>query len=74
MNIYSVKAMLSSQATIDRLRKAIFNCNKLGYNCDHVKNSKGKNFLAVRIRDNQLRITTRHNKDITKLIVKTLKG
>lgn len=72
MNITAVKAMLNNPRTVDRLRKAIYNTHKLGYSCDHVKNSKKKTFLAVRVRDHKLQITTRKGIDITQLIVKVV--
>lgn len=71
MNIPALKAALKSKATVARIRRAIYNTHKLGYSVDHVADRKGKrNFLAVRVRDNKLQITDRHNKDVTQLIVK----
>lgn len=70
MNITAVRAMLTSKSTVEKLRQAIHNTNKLGWSCDHVRNRNGRNFLAVRVRDGKLEVTTRTGKDITQLIVK----
>ena len=74
MNITAIKSMLSSKATIEKIRKAIFNTSKLNWSCDHVSNRKGKNFLAFRVRGGKLQITTKKGLDITQDIVKVLKG
>jgi hypothetical protein len=69
MNKTSIKAMLSSTATITRIKTAIKNTSKNGYSTDHVKNKDGRNFLAFRVRSGKLQITDRKGLDITKMIV-----
>jgi hypothetical protein len=73
MNKTAINAMLSSTETIRRIKTAIKNTSKNGYSVDHVKNKKGKNFLAFRVRSGKLEITDRNGKDITQMIVKAIK-
>lgn len=75
MNITAIKAALSSKSNIDKIRQAIYNTSKLGWNCDHVRSHRtGKNFLAVRVRDGKLGITDRKGKDVTQIVVNVARG
>lgn len=74
MNITAVRAMLSSQDTVRKLRQAIYHTNKLKWSVAHVSNRNNKTFLGVRVRDGKLIISDRNNNDITQLIVSVLRG
>jgi hypothetical protein len=69
LNYTAILATLNCPATVDKIRKSIFNVSKLKYNCSHVTNCKGHSFLGVRLRDGQLQITDRKGCDVTQLIV-----
>ncbi len=69
MTLPAIKAALNSKELVKRLRVAIHNTSKKGYSCSHVRNRNGRNFLAVRVRDNELQITTRTGQDVTQLVV-----
>lgn len=69
MNKTNLKAFLSSPASRKRLANAIRNCRENGYSNDHVSNAKGRNILAVKVRDGKLEITDRKYNDVTAMII-----
>lgn len=68
----SVTSLTHPKVT-DNLRVACFNVLRKGYSVDHVRNSKGRAYIAVRRDRGFLVFTDRDGKDITRKVAKTLK-
>lgn len=62
----AISAILNNNHSRLRLRAAIYNVGKLGYCVDHVYNSKGKSFLAIRAQGGKLTITDSQWLNVTK--------
>jgi hypothetical protein len=62
----TISAILNNNPSRLRLRDAIYNVGKLGYCVDHVYNSKGKVFLAIRAKGGKLTITDSQGLNVTK--------
>lgn len=66
LNTSAISAILNNKYSRLRLRDAIYNVGKLGYCIDHVYNSKGKVFLAIRAKGGKLTITDLQVLNVTK--------
>lgn len=64
---------LQHPKVINSLRIACYNVLKLGYSVDHVRNKKGRAYIAVRRYKGFLVFTDRNGKEITRMVAKTLK-
>ena len=66
LNTSAIKAILNNKYSRLRLRDAIHNVGKLGYCIDHVYNSKGQVFLAIRVRSGKLIISDNKGYNVTR--------
>lgn len=61
----AIKAVVNNNHSRLRLRDAIYNVGALGYCVDHVYNSKGKVFLAIRVKAGKLIISDNKGRNVT---------
>jgi len=64
---------LTHPTVANKLRVACFNVLRKGYSVDHVRNSQGRAYIAVRKDRGFLVFTDRDNNEITRKVAKTLK-
>lgn len=59
---------LKHPVTVQKIKSATLNCIRNGFSVDHVRNSNGQAFLAVRVHNGIAQVTDIHGRDVTGIV------